>query len=98
MKLPHEPGPIHFVGIGGTGMSGSAEVLANLGYKVRGSAAGEAANVKRLREKGIQTSLGPEAKHVESAGVVVVASAVQGDKPELMAARAPRRPVVRRAE
>jgi UDP-N-acetylmuramate--alanine ligase len=98
MKLPHELGPIHFVGIGGIGMSGIAEVLANLGYKVRGSDAADGGNVKRLREKGIRISIGHDAKNVDGAGVVVVSSAVQRDNPELMAARAKRLPVVRRAE
>ena len=54
MKLPRELGPIHFVGIGGIGMSGIAEVLANLGYSVQGSDASDSANVKRLRERGIK--------------------------------------------
>jgi len=98
MKLPHELGPIHFVGIGGIGMSGIAEVLANLGYKVRGSDAADGANVKRLREKGIEISIGHDAKNVDGAGVVVVSSAVLRDNPELVAARAKRLPVVRRAE
>ena len=53
MRLPREIGPIHFVGIGGIGMSGIAEVLSNLGYTVQGSDASESANVKRLRDKGI---------------------------------------------
>ena len=52
MKLPHELGPIHFVGIGGIGMSGIAEVMVNLGYVVQGSDQAEGANIKRLREKG----------------------------------------------
>jgi UDP-N-acetylmuramate--alanine ligase len=98
MKLPHELGPIHFVGIGGIGMSGIAEVLANLGYKVRGSDAADGANVKRLRDKGIAISIGHDAKNVDGAGVVVVSSAVQRDNPELLAARTKRLPVVRRAE
>jgi UDP-N-acetylmuramate--alanine ligase len=98
MKLPHELGPIHFVGIGGIGMSGIAEVLDNLGYKVRGSDVAESANVKRLREKGITVVIGHDAKNVEGVGVVVVSSAVKRDNPELVAARAKRTPVVRRAE
>jgi UDP-N-acetylmuramate--alanine ligase len=98
MKLPLELGPIHFVGIGGIGMSGIAEVLANLGYKVRGSDVVDSANVKRLRDKGIVVTIGHDAKNVERAGVVVVSSAVKRDNPELAAARARRMPVVRRAE
>jgi len=98
MKLPHELGPIHFIGIGGIGMSGIAEVLANLGYRVRGSDLAENANVKRLKEKGIEVAIGHEAKNIEGAAVVVVSSAVKRDNPELAAARAKRLPVVRRAE
>jgi UDP-N-acetylmuramate--alanine ligase len=98
MKLPREIGPIHFVGIGGIGMSGIAEVLVNLGYKVRGSDVVDSANVKRLREKGIAVTIGHDAKNVEGAGVIVVSSAVKRDNPELAAARAKRLPVVRRAE
>ena len=98
MKLPLELGPIHFVGIGGIGMSGIAEVLVNLGYKVRGSDLADSANVKRLREKGVDVAIGHEAKNVEGAGVVVVSSAVKRDNPELIAARTNRTPVVRRAE
>jgi UDP-N-acetylmuramate--alanine ligase len=98
MKLPHELGPIHFIGIGGIGMSGIAEVLANLGYRVRGSDLAENANVKRLKEKGITVAIGHEAKNIEGAAVVVVSSAVKRDNPELAAARGKRLPVVRRAE
>ena len=98
MKLPHELGPIHFVGIGGIGMSGIAEVLANLGYTVQGSDVADSANVKRLREKGIAVSIGHDAKNLDGAEVVVVSSAIRRDNPELVAARAQRRPVVRRAE
>ncbi len=98
MKLPHELGPIHFVGIGGIGMSGIAEVLANLGYKVRGSDVAESSNVKRLREKGVAVAIGHEAKNVDGAGVVVVSSAVKRENPEIVAARAKRTPVVLRAE
>ena len=93
-KLPGELGPIHFIGIGGIGMSGIAEVLINLGYKVRGSDAADSANVKRLRGLGVEISVGHDAKNVEGAGVLVVSSAVKRDNPELMAARALRvRPV-----
>jgi UDP-N-acetylmuramate--alanine ligase len=98
MKLPRDIGPIHFVGIGGIGMSGIAEVLANLGYTVRGSDVAESANVKRLRENGIAVVVGHAARNVEGADVVVVSSAIKRDNPELAAARAARLPVVRRAE
>jgi UDP-N-acetylmuramate--alanine ligase len=98
MKLPRDIGPIHFVGIGGIGMSGIAEVLINLGYKVQGSDASDNANVKRLREKGATVFVGHDGKHVEGADVLVVSSAIKRDNPELVAAREKRLPVVRRAE
>src|SRR3954467_7476817 len=98
MRLPREIGPIHFVGIGGIGTSGIAEVLCNLGYTVQGSDASEGANVARLRDKGITVSVGHKAENVDGADVVVVSTAIKRDNPELMAARAQRIPVVRRAE
>src|SRR6202521_3719709 len=98
MRLPREIGPIHFVGIGGIGMSGIAEVLCNLGYTVQGSDASESANVNRLRDKGIAITVGHKAENVAGADVLVVSTAIKRDNPELMAARAQRIPVVRRAE
>src|SRR5436309_10154176 len=98
MRLPREIGPIHFVGIGGIGMSGIAEVLCNLGYTVQGSDASESANVTRLREKGIGITIGHRSENVAGADVLVVSTAIRRDNPELMAARAQRIPVVRRAE
>jgi UDP-N-acetylmuramate--alanine ligase len=98
MKLPSELGPIHFVGIGGIGMSGIAEVLINIGYKVQGSDASDNANVKRLRERGASVFVGHDAAQVGDAGVVVVSTAIRRDNPELTAARLRRIPVVRRAE
>ena len=98
MKLPSGLGSIHFVGIGGIGMSGIAEVLHNLGYEVQGSDVADSANVKRLREHGIKVMIGHAAANVDDADVVVVSSAIKRDNPELMAARAKRLPVVRRAE
>src|SRR5207344_52145 len=98
MKLPREIGPIHFVGIGGIGMSGIAEVLMNLGYTVQGSDASESANVKRLRDKGANISVGHSAGALGDAEVVVVSTAIRRDNPELLAARERRLPVVRRAE
>jgi UDP-N-acetylmuramate--alanine ligase len=98
MRLPREIGPIHFVGIGGIGMSGIAEVLCNLGYVVQGSDASESANVARLRDKGIKIAIGHRAENVNGADVVVVSTAIKRDNPELTAARAQRIPVVRRAE
>ena len=96
--LPLSIGTIHFVGIGGIGMSGIAEVLRNLGYTVQGSDLAESANVKRLRGLGIQISIGHRAENISGAAVVVVSSAVKRDNPEVVAARAALVPVVRRAE
>ena len=62
MKLPRDIGPVHFVGIGGIGMSGIAEVLANLGYTVHGSDVADSANVKRLRDMGIAVAIGHKAR------------------------------------
>ena len=98
MKLPNEIGPIHFVGIGGIGMSGIAEVLINLGRDVQGSDASDNANVKRLREHGAKVFVGHDAANLGKAAVVVVSTAIKRDNPELVAARARRIPVVRRAE
>jgi UDP-N-acetylmuramate--alanine ligase len=98
MKLPRHIGPVHFVGIGGIGMSGIAEVMVNLGYTVQGSDQVEGANVKRLREKGVKISIGHAAGNVAGAQVVVISSAIKSDNPELVAARQQRLPVVRRAE
>ncbi|WP_375455395.1 UDP-N-acetylmuramate--L-alanine ligase [uncultured Methylobacterium sp.] len=98
MKLPDKLGPIHFIGIGGIGMSGIAEVMHNLGYTVQGSDASDNANVRRLADKGMKTFVGHAAGHVAEAGLVVVSTAIRRDNPELMAAREARLPVVRRAE
>src|SRR5262245_24050926 len=98
MKLPSQIGPIHFVGIGGIGMSGIAEVLCNLGYTVQGSDAAEGANVARLRGKGVRVTVGHRAENIAGAAVLVVSTAIKRDNPELAAARAQRIPVVRRAE
>ncbi len=98
MKLPRELGPIHFIGIGGIGMSGIAEVLINLGYKVQGSDQSENANVLRLRSKGALVHIGHKAENLGGAAVVVVSTAIKRDNPELVTAREHRLPVVRRAE
>src|SRR3954453_12969791 len=97
-SLPESIGPIHFVGIGGIGMSGIAEVLHNLGYRVQGSDLAESANTKRLTELGIRVAIGHRAENLDAAEVIVVSSAVKPDNPEVVAARARRLPVVRRAE
>ncbi|PXW66801.1 UDP-N-acetylmuramate--L-alanine ligase [Methylobacterium sp. B4] len=98
MKLPEKLGPIHFIGIGGIGMSGIAEVMANLGYTVQGSDANDNANVRRLAENGIRTFVGHKAENVAEAALVVVSTAIRRDNPELIEARERRLPVVRRAE
>ena len=96
--LPLSIGTIHFVGIGGIGMSGIAEVLHNLGYAVQGSDIADSANVKRLREAGIPVAVGHAAQNLGTCQVVVVSTAVKPDNPEVQAARARLIPVVRRAE
>ncbi len=96
--LPLSIGTIHFVGVGGIGMSGIAEVLHNLGYTVQGSDIADSANVRRLREAGIAVTIGHDAANLGTAQVVVVSSAVKPDNPEVAAARARLIPVVRRAE
>jgi UDP-N-acetylmuramate--alanine ligase len=96
--LPLSIGTIHFVGIGGIGMSGIAEVLHNLGYSVQGSDIADGANVRRLREAGVPVMIGHDAANLGQARVVVVSTAVRRDNPEVQAARARLIPVVRRAE
>jgi UDP-N-acetylmuramate--alanine ligase len=96
--LPLNIGKIHFVGIGGIGMSGIAEVLHTLGYQVQGSDIAESANVRRLRTQGIRVAVGHDAANLGDAQVVVVSTAVKHDNPEVTAARQNLIPVVRRAE
>ena len=96
--LTLDVGPIHFIGIGGIGMSGIAEILRNLGYTVQGSDIADNYNVQRLRALGVQCMIGHDAANLKGARVVVVSSAVKPDNPELTAARARRIPVVRRAD
>ena len=91
-------GTIHFVGIGGIGMSGIAEVMHNLGYEVQGSDIAEGPTVERLRERGITVKIGHAASNVEGCAVVVTSTAVKRDNPEVAAAIEARIPVVRRAE
>jgi UDP-N-acetylmuramate--alanine ligase len=98
MKLPSGLGPVHFIGVGGIGMSGIAEVMHNLGYTVQGSDAADNYNVRRLAEKGVRTFVGHRAENVDGAEVVVVSTAIKRDNPELAVAREKRLPVVRRAE
>ncbi|MFO7605163.1 MAG: UDP-N-acetylmuramate--L-alanine ligase [Desulfurivibrionaceae bacterium] len=89
---------IHFVGIGGVGMSGIAEVLLNLGYGVSGSDLRESATTRRLEAKGGKISLGHRAEAVEGAGVVVTSTAVKANNPEVLAAHENHIPVIPRAE
>ncbi|KZC99257.1 MULTISPECIES: UDP-N-acetylmuramate--L-alanine ligase [unclassified Thalassospira] len=96
--LPLNIGTIHFVGIGGIGMSGIAEILNNLGYSVQGSDISDNANVQRLRALGIKVFVGHKEENVEDAKVVVISTAVKPTNPEVVAARAAMIPVVRRAE
>ncbi|OCI95690.1 UDP-N-acetylmuramate--L-alanine ligase [Rhizobium sp. AC27/96] len=98
MKLPKAIGLVHFIGIGGIGMSGIAEVLHNLGHRVQGSDQSESANVQRLRDKGIPVHIGHKAENLGDAEVVVVSTAIKKSNPELIAAREKLLPVVRRAE
>ena len=94
---PFDLGPAHLVGIGGIGMSGIAEIMLTLGYKVQGSDVKESANVERLREKGAVDHIGHRAENVKGAGAVIISSAIKAGNPEVDAARASGIPVVRRA-
>ena len=97
-KLPTDVGPIHFVGIGGIGMSGIAEVLLNLGYRVQGSDLKESKITQRLADLGAKIFIGQRAKNLEHAEVVVISSAIKTGNAELDQARLMGLPVVRRAE
>lgn len=97
-KFPIYSGFIHFVGIGGIGMSGIADILVNLGYSVRGSDLRENAMTERLARKGIGIIIGHKAENVRGASVVVVSSAISKDNPEVLEARRLKIPVIKRAE
>ncbi|MEX0301533.1 MAG: UDP-N-acetylmuramate--L-alanine ligase [Leisingera sp.] len=97
-KLPGDVGPIHFVGIGGIGMSGIAEVLLNLGYMVQGSDLKSSKITNRLEELGARIFVGQKAENLEEAAVVVISSAIKPGNPELDEARLRGLPVVRRAD
>jgi len=97
-KLPTQLGPIHFVGIGGIGMSGIAEVLINHGYTVQGSDLKASKITDRLADMGAKIFVGQKAENLDNADVVVISSAIKPGNPELDAARARGLPVVRRAE
>ncbi|KQP14138.1 UDP-N-acetylmuramate--L-alanine ligase [Pseudorhodoferax sp. Leaf267] len=95
--MKHAIRHIHFVGVGGAGMSGIAEVLRNLGYQISGSDLADSATLRRLAGLGIQTFVGHDAAHVQGADAVVTSTAVQAANPEVQQARAMRIPVVPRA-
>ncbi len=97
-SMPLDIGIIHFVGIGGIGMSGIAEVMHNLGYQVQGTDIAQNANVDRLRSLGIRIEVGHRAENLGDARVIVTSSAVKADNPEVLAARKAMLPIVRRAE
>ncbi len=96
--VPFNLGPIHFIGIGGIGMSGIAEIMLRTGYTVQGSDAKASANTDRLKELGATIFIGHDPAHVDGASAVVYSTAVKADNPEMVAGRALRIPLVRRAE
>ena len=96
--VPFELGPVHFIGIGGIGMSGIAEIMLRIGYTVQGSDAKASANTERLAKLGAKVFIGHDASHVEGASAVVYSTAVKADNPEMVAGRERRLPLVRRAE
>jgi len=95
--VKHKVKHIHFVGVGGSGMSGIAEVLVNLGYTVSGSDIAASATTRRLEGEGIQVTIGHAAENIQGAQAVVVSTAVKADNPEVVAARERHIPVVPRA-
>ena len=97
-QLPLSIGCIHFIGIGGIGMSGVAEILHEMGYQVQGSDIAESANVVRLTEKKIPVSIGHDAGNITDASIVVISTAIKADNPEVAEARRRFLPVVHRAE
>ena len=95
--MKHAIRHIHFVGIGGAGMSGIAEVLLNMGYRITGSDLGESATTRRLQALGAEVFMGHEASYIAGADAIVTSTAVKADNPEVLAARAKLVPVVPRA-
>ena len=89
---------VHFVGVGGIGMSGIAELLVNVGYRVSGSDARQTASTDRLAALGVRVAIGHDARHIDDADVVVVSSAIAADNAEVIAARTLHIPVIPRAE
>jgi UDP-N-acetylmuramate--alanine ligase len=101
--LPHNQGPfargpVHFIGIGGIGMSGIAEIMLRLGYPVQGSDARAGANTERLEKLGARIFIGHDAANIEGATALVYSTAIKADNPEITAGREQRLPLVRRAE
>ena len=96
--MKHKVRRIHFVGIGGSGMSGIAEVLANQGYEISGSDLAESATTRRLTDLGIRVVIGHDAKNIANANAVVVSTAVKDSNPEVVAARERHIPIVPRAQ
>jgi UDP-N-acetylmuramate--alanine ligase len=96
--VPFDIGPVHFIGIGGIGMSGIAEIMLRIGYKVQGSDAKASANTERLEKLGAKVFIGHDGAHVEGAYAIVYSTAVKPDNPEMVAGRERRLPLVRRAE
>jgi UDP-N-acetylmuramate--alanine ligase len=96
--VPFELGPVHFIGIGGIGMSGIAEIMIRIGYTVQGSDAKASANTERLEKLGARIFIGHDAANVEGASAIVYSTAVKADNPEMVAGRDKRLPLVRRAE
>lgn len=96
--VPFDLGPVHFIGIGGIGMSGIAEIMLRIGYEVQGSDAKASANTERLRTLGAKIHIGHDPAHIDGASAVVYSTAVQPSNPEMIAARERRLPLVRRAE
>jgi UDP-N-acetylmuramate--alanine ligase len=96
--VPFDIGPVHFVGIGGIGMSGIAEIMLRIGYTVQGSDAKASANTEWLEKLGAKVFIGHDAKNVEGAYALVYSTAVKPDNPEMVEGRQRRLPLVRRAE
>jgi UDP-N-acetylmuramate--alanine ligase len=96
--VPFDIGPVHFIGIGGIGMSGIAEIMLRIGYTVQGSDAKASANTERLEKLGAKIFIGHDAAQIDGASAVVYSTAVKSENPEMVAARERRLPLVRRAE
>jgi UDP-N-acetylmuramate--alanine ligase len=96
--VPFELGPVHFIGIGGIGMSGIAEIMLRIGYTVQGSDAKASANTERLEKLGARIFIGHDPANVDGASAIVYSTAVKADNPEMVAGRERRLPLVRRAE